>query len=269
METELKAPRAEKVAVVDEVRERIGAASATILTEYRGLSVTDLQALRRALARAGGEYRIYKNSLVRRAASARGLDGLEELLTGPTALAFVSGDLSAVAKALKEFTRTNPNLVVKGALVGDGIFDAAQTSAIADLPSRDVLLSEIAGAFAAPMQRFAGLLAALPQRFAYAIAALIDERGGVVVEQSPAAAPPAQEPTAEEPSAETTLDETATATNAEAEGAEADEASTDEPAAEADEANAGASVPSAEDSSAPEAPDGAADQSAPEGTVAS
>jgi len=185
VETELRAPRPEKVAVVDEVRERIGAASATILTEYRGLSVSDLQVLRRALAQAGGEYRIYKNSLVRRAIEARGLEGFDDLLTGPTALAFVSGDVSSVAKALKDFARSNPHLVVKGALVGEGLFDAAQTSAIADLPSKDVLLAQIAGMFAAPMQRFAGLLAALPQRFAYALSALIDERGGPPAESEP------------------------------------------------------------------------------------
>ena len=187
METELRTPRPEKVAVVDDVRARLSSASATIVTEYRGLSVAQLQVLRRSLAAAGGEYRVYKNTLARRAAHESGLDSLEELLDGPTALAFVTGDVSSVAKALKEFARTNPKLVVKGALVGSGMFDAAQTSALADLPSRDVLLAQIAGALAAPMQAFAGLLTALPRKFAYGLAALIEQRGGVAVAPEPVA----------------------------------------------------------------------------------
>lgn len=179
MDTEVRTPRPQKVAVVDEVRERLGHSEATILTEYRGLSVAQLQLLRRALAPAGGEYKVYKNTLVRRAAKEGGLEELEALLTGPTALAFVTGgDVSAVAKALKEFARQHPSLVVKGAVIGGGLFDAAQTSAIADLPSRDALLAQIAGALAAPMQRLAGLFAAVPQKLAYALSALIEARGG-------------------------------------------------------------------------------------------
>ncbi len=185
METEVRTPRPEKVAVVDDVRARLSSASATIVTEYRGLSVAQLQVLRRALAAAGGDYKVYKNTLVRRAAHDSGLDSLDDLLDGPTALAFVTGDVSSVAKALKEFARTNPKLVVKGALVGSGLFDAAQTSALADLPSREVLLAQIAGALAAPMQAFAGLLAALPRKFAYGLAALIEQRGGVAAADAP------------------------------------------------------------------------------------
>ncbi|MGB9111971.1 MAG: 50S ribosomal protein L10, partial [Acidimicrobiales bacterium] len=125
MDTEVRTPRPHKVAVVDEVRERLGHSEATILTEYRGLSVAQLQLLRRALTPAGGEYKVYKNTLVRRAAKEGGLEELEALLTGPTALAFVTGgDVSAVAKALKEFARQHPSLVVKGAVIGGGLFDA-------------------------------------------------------------------------------------------------------------------------------------------------
>ncbi|MFZ0059197.1 MAG: 50S ribosomal protein L10 [Acidimicrobiales bacterium] len=179
METEVRTPRPEKVAVVDDVKSRLGAASATFVTEYRGLSVAQIQVLRRALAAAGGEYKVYKNTLVRRAARASGLESLDDLLKGPTGLAFVTGDVSVVAKALKDFTRTQPKLVIKGALIGNGLFDAAQTSALADLPSRDVLLAQIAGALAAPMQAFASLLTALPRKFAYGLSALIERRGGV------------------------------------------------------------------------------------------
>src|SRR3954469_8537169 len=101
-------PRPEKVAVVDEVRERLSSSSAALLTEYRGLKVGDLASLRRTLRAAGGDYKIYKNTLVRFAARDLGLDDFEALLVGPTAIAFVDGDAAAVAKALRDYARTNP-----------------------------------------------------------------------------------------------------------------------------------------------------------------
>src|ERR1700730_8361201 len=108
-------PRPAKVAVVDEVRGRFDAASAAIVTEYRGLKVKDLAGLRRSLREAGGEYKIYKNTLVRLAVRDLGLaEGIEAFLEGPTAITFVDGDAVNVAKALRDFARTNPSLVVKG-----------------------------------------------------------------------------------------------------------------------------------------------------------
>jgi len=186
-------PRPEKVAVVDEVRGRLDAASAAILTEYRGLTVKDLAGLRRTLREAGGEYGIYKNTLVRFAARDLGLDSLEELLVGPTAIAFVDGDAAAVAKTLRDFARTNPNLVVKGGLLGAKVLSAADAGALAELPSRDLLLAQLAGAVAAPLQTFAGLLQALPRNLAYGLQALIDKQGGVP--EAPAPEAPAPEPT--------------------------------------------------------------------------
>ena len=118
-------PRPEKVAVVDEVREKLSSSNAAILTEYRGLSVKDLAVLRRTLRESGGEYRVYKNTLVRFAARDLGLDGLDALLEGPTAIAFVDGDAVAVAKALRDYSRTNPVLVVKGGVLGTSVVDAA------------------------------------------------------------------------------------------------------------------------------------------------
>jgi large subunit ribosomal protein L10 len=170
-------PRPEKVAVVTEVRERLDQASAAILTEYRGLTVKDLATLRRSLRQAGGEYRIYKNTLVRFAARDLGLSDLEALLTGPTAIAFVDGDAVGVAKALRDYARTNPNLVVKGGVLGSKVITAADTAALADLPPREVVLARLAGAFAAPLQQFAGLLAAVPRNFAYGLKALIEQGG--------------------------------------------------------------------------------------------
>ena len=183
-------PRAEKVAVVEEVRTRLSAASAAILTEYRGLKVAELEVLRRSLREAGGEYKIYKNTLVRFATRELGLDGVEGLLEGPTAIAFADADVPAVAKALRDFSRTNPLLVVKGGVMGTSVLTAQDATALADIPSRDVLLARLAGLMAAPLQQFASLLQALPRNLAYGLKALIDEKGGVpaAAEAAPAAA---------------------------------------------------------------------------------
>jgi large subunit ribosomal protein L10 len=179
-------PRSEKVAVVDEVREKLSGSDAAVLTEYRGLNVHAMSELRRALRAAGGDYKIYKNTLVRFAARDLGLE-IDALLTGPTAIAFVDGDAAAVAKALRDYARTHPNLVVKGGLLGSRLIDAASVTALADLPSREQLLSQIAGLFAAPMQQFAALLDAVPRTFVYALQALIDKSPAEL--ETPAAEP--------------------------------------------------------------------------------
>jgi large subunit ribosomal protein L10 len=168
-------PRPEKVAVVGEVRERLRQANAVIVTEYRGLKVKDLAALRRSIAPLGAEYRVYKNTLVRIAAS-DDLPGFANLLNGPTALAFVDGDAAAVTKTLREFSRSNPLLLIKGGLLGGSVIGPEATVALADLPSREVLLARLAGAFAAPLQSMAGLLAAVPRNFAYGLSALRDKQ---------------------------------------------------------------------------------------------
>ena len=181
-------PRPEKVAVVGEVRDRFDGASAALLTEYRGLSVSAIAQLRRALREAGGDLKVYKNTLVRFAARDLGLD-IEDLLTGPTAIAFVDGDPVNVAKALRDFARTNPALVVKGGLLGTRSLTAAETQALADVEPREVLLAKLAGAMAAPMQQLAGLLQALPRNFAYGLQALIDKGGDGAADAAPSDAP--------------------------------------------------------------------------------
>ena len=216
-------PRPEKAAVVTEVKERLNAADAAILTEYRGLTVGELATLRRSLRSAGGDYKIYKNTLVRFAAQEQGLDELVPLLVGPTAIAFVEGDAVTVAKALRDFARTNPNLVVKGGLLGTGILTAKEATALADVPPREVLLARLAGGLAAPLQQFAGLLQALPRNLAYGLSALIEKGGGVPeVAAEPAPAPeeaaPAAEPEPEAPAApEATTEEPVTASDTPAE----------------------------------------------------
>jgi large subunit ribosomal protein L10 len=196
-------PRPEKVAVVDEVRRRLTDSSAAILAEYRGLSVKDISALRRALRAAGGDIKVYKNTLVRFAARDIGMDDLVPLLEGPTAIAFVDKDAASVAKALRDFAKTHPLLVVKGGVLADKILTPADANALAELPNRDVLLARLAGAFAAPMQKFAGLLGAVPRNFAYGLQALIDQRGGAPEDAAPTAADAAPaEPASSAPAAE-------------------------------------------------------------------
>ncbi len=178
-------PRPEKVAVVEEVRGRLDSSAATVLTEYRGLTVSEMAELRRALQSAGGEYKVYKNTLVKLAIAGGRHETLDELLSGPTGIAFVSGEITAVAKALRDYARTNPSLVVKGGLLGDGFLSAQDLARLADLPSREVLLSGLAGALAAPMQQFAGLLQALPRNLAYGLSALVEKQGGTVGGEEP------------------------------------------------------------------------------------
>ena len=175
-------PRPEKAAVVAEVRDRLAASDAALLTEYRGLNVPEMAALRRSLRAAGGEYTIYKNTMVRLATAELGVD-VAHLLTGPTAIAFVgarddgaASDAAAVAKALRDFSRSNRALVLKGGLLGHKVLSAEDLMALADLPPREMLLAQLAGAFSAPMVKLAGLLQALPRNFAYGLQALIDTR---------------------------------------------------------------------------------------------
>ncbi|MGO8826327.1 MAG: 50S ribosomal protein L10, partial [Acidimicrobiales bacterium] len=170
------AQMAHKVEVVAEVKTRIEAASASIVSEYRGLSVAEMAELRNALAAVGGDYKIFKNTLVRRAIDGGEYQPLSEYLNGPSALTFVQGDISAVAKALRDFSRANPHLVIKGGLADGSLLTSSDLAALAELPPREVLLARLAGALAAPMQQMAGLLQALPRNLAYGFSALIEQR---------------------------------------------------------------------------------------------
>lgn len=231
-------PRADKVAIVTEVKDRLEQSSAVMVTEYRGLTVKDLAELRRALRPAGGAYKVYKNNLVRRAADDAGID-LTEHLVGPTALAFTEetpegepGDVVTVAKVLRDFAKTHPALLIKGGYFDGRPIGADDVTALADVEPREVLLAKLAGAMAAPMQQFAGLLEALPRNMAYALQALIEQGG------APGA--PADAPAEDAPA------------EAEAEVAEVAEEAADAPAeAEASD-------------EAPASADGEADEAAPE-----
>ncbi len=202
--------RSEKIAVVDEVREKFSASDAAVLTEYRGLDVPAMAELRRALRESGGEYKVYKNTLVRFAVEELGLE-IDDLLTGPTAISFVgeqadgsAGDPVGVAKALKEFAKANEALIIKGGLLDEKRLTAEEISALAEIAPREVLLAQLAGAMAAPMQQFAALLKALPQNMAYALQALIEQGGapGAPTVDETDAAPAAEETDATDSSTE-------------------------------------------------------------------
>jgi large subunit ribosomal protein L10 len=241
-------PRPEKVAVVNEVRERLDGAQGAILTEYRGLTVREMAALRQALVAAGGDYKVYKNTLVKLAIAGGRHEPLEALLEGPTAIAFVSGEISAVAKALRDYARTNPSLVIKGGLHGEGVLSAQDLSLLADLPPREVLLARMAGAIAAPMQQLAGLLQALPRSLAYGLSALLEQKGGAPVEaEAPTEAPVAE---AEAPEAEASAEAPAEAEASAEAPAEAESAPVEAPAeaeTPAAEASGGDDGPTATD----------------------
>ena len=234
--------RPEKVAVVDEIRTKLGEADAAILTEYRGLTVSELADLRGALRPASTEYKVFKNTLARRAADEAGLTDLSPLLEGPTAIAFVKGDAVAAAKAIREFGKGAPALVVKGGLLGTRILSPRDVDALADIEPREVLLARLAGGFQAPLVKAAGLFQAFPRNFAYGLKAYVDQRvagGEALAEpQEPATeAPPAAAPEADEPEAPTA--EATEAPAAEASGevaAEAQDQTDEAPAAEAAEA---------------------------------
>jgi large subunit ribosomal protein L10 len=178
--------RTAKVATVDELKAKVDSTSTAVVTEYRGMTVAQISALRRQLRTLDADYKVFKNTLVRRAIEGTAVAPLDEFLVGPTAIAFVNGDVSAVAKALRDFAKATPTLVVKGGVLDGKALSLKDLTALADLPSRDVLLARFAGLLASPMTTMAGLLKAIPQNFAYGLSALIDSKGG-----APAPAPEA------------------------------------------------------------------------------
>jgi large subunit ribosomal protein L10 len=175
-DTATREPRADKVAVVTEIVGKLNDSEAVFVSEYRGLTVGQLAEVRRALRPSDAEHVIYKNTLARLAVREVGLEGLDELLVGPTALTFVRGDVAGAAKALRDSSKTLPALVVKGGVLGEASLTEGDVLALADLPSREELLAQFAGALQAPLVKTAGLLQALPRNFAYGLSALIEKQ---------------------------------------------------------------------------------------------
>ena len=149
--------RAEKQAAVAEIVESFNDAAGAVLTEYRGLTVKQLQELRRSLGE-NANYAVVKNTLAKLAAKNAGIDGFEDLLTGPTAIAFIKGDVVEAAKGLRDFAKANPTLVIKGGVLDGRPLDAKEVAKLADLESREVLLGKLAGAMLASLSQAVYLL---------------------------------------------------------------------------------------------------------------
>ena len=170
-----KPVRADKATAVAELTDAFRNSTATVLTEYRGLTVTQITELRRSL---GGQtkYSVSKNTLAKRAATDAGIEGLDALFTGPTALAFVAGDPVEAAKGLRAFARTHPVLVIKGGVFEGRAISADEVNKLADLESREVLLAKLAGAMKGNLTKAAGLFQAPLSQVARLAAALQEKR---------------------------------------------------------------------------------------------
>lgn len=164
--------RPEKEAVVEEMQSKLTKAVTVVLADYRGLNVGEVTELRKKLRDNGVEYRVVKNTLSSMAAKKANINGLDQFLTGPTALAFGYNDPVAVAKVLSEFAKTHKSLEIKGGLLNGEVIAASKVKALAALPSREELLARVAGSMAAPMTTFARLLGAPVRNLGYAIEGL-------------------------------------------------------------------------------------------------
>ncbi len=167
--------RSDKVTAVAEIAEKFRGSSASVVTEYRGLTMSQLTTLRRSLGE-GATYRVAKNTLVMRAAQDAGVEGLEQLLVGPTAIAFITGEPVDAAKALREFAKANQALVIKGGYMDGRALTVTEVNQLADLESRDVLLAKLAGAMKANLTKAAYLFAAPASQMARVAQALVDKR---------------------------------------------------------------------------------------------
>jgi large subunit ribosomal protein L10 len=218
-------PRAEKVERVADIKERIGASDAILLTEYRGLTVSDISELRRSLAEGGASFAVVKNTLMRRAAEDSAMAELGSLLEGPTAVAFVEGDPVAAAKKVVEAIKRFPALVLKGGFMDGRMLSATDAKALADLESREVMLSKVAGLMKGEMSRAASMFQAAQSGFLSVLAAYSEklpgdaepEAPGVETDTEPES--PAQDEAAPAAEADNT-DETTTDASAPAEGEE-------------------------------------------------
>lgn len=190
--------RPEKVQAVSDIKDGLESARAVFLTEYRGLSVQAVQELRRALRDAGGEYKVVKMTLAKRAADDADIEGLDEYLSGPTALAFANNDPVATAKALKDFSNDHDVFVLKAGYLSGNILSPEEISRLAEIEPREVLLAKIAGAAKAPLYEAAGMFGSFARDAASVFSQLLDKKesgefaGGGDAEE---ASLPADEPT--------------------------------------------------------------------------
>jgi large subunit ribosomal protein L10 len=186
--------KADKATAVADITEQFKESTATLITEYRGLTVANLAELRRSL-RPAANYSVAKNTLIKRAAAEAGVEGLDELFVGPTAIAFVTGEPVDAAKAIKTFAKEHKALVIKGGYMDGRALTVAEVERIADLESREVLLAKLAGAMKGNLAKAAGLFNAPASQMARLLAALQEKKPAEAAAEVPAA--PAAEAEAE------------------------------------------------------------------------
>jgi large subunit ribosomal protein L10 len=180
--------KADKATAVADIAEQFKEATATVVTEYRGLTVANLAELRRSLS-GSATYSVAKNTLVKRAASEAGVEGLDELFAGPTAIAFIKGEPVDAAKAIKTFAKDHKALIIKGGYMDGKALSVDEVNRIADLESREVLLAKLAGAMKAKTSQAAALFAAPASQVARLVFALQEKRAA---EAPPEASAPAE-----------------------------------------------------------------------------
>lgn len=186
----------EKISAVSEITEQFKGSTAAVVTEYRGLSVSGLTQLRRALG-DGATYSVAKNTLVKRAAAEAGITGLDQLFVGPTAIAFIKGEPVDAAKAIKAFAKDNKALVIKGGYMDGATLSVDEINKIADLESREILLAKLAGAMKGNLSKAAGLFNAPASQFARLAFALQEKKAAgepAAVEAPVEAEAPAEAP---------------------------------------------------------------------------
>jgi large subunit ribosomal protein L10 len=232
--------RADREAAVAEIVDSFNDAAGAVLTEYRGLTVKELQNLRRSLGE-NANYAVVKNTLAKIAANQVGISGFDDLLTGPTAIAFIKGDVVEAAKGLRDFAKANPTLVIKGGVLDGNILDAKEIAKLADLESREVLLGKLAGAMLASLSQAVYLLnAPLAQaaRLAGALQAKAEQDPSILAggAGTPVAAEEAPAAEADAPAEEAPADETEAAGD---ETPEAADAAEEAPVAEAETSEEG------------------------------
>ncbi len=211
-------PKTDKVTTVAEISERFRSSSAAVVTEYRGLTMAQLTELRRSLGKDTA-YTVAKNTLVKRAAADAGVTGLDDMFVGPTAVAFISGEPVDAAKALRDFAKANPLLVIKGGLLDGRSIEAGEVSKLADLESREVLLGRMAGAMLATLTKAAIVLNALPSQVVR-LAAALQEKRIADGESLPAVEASSDSATTDASVADVATDDPAVSAEAPAEGAD-------------------------------------------------
>ena len=231
--------RAEKQAAVAEIVDSFNDAAGAVLTEYRGLTVKQLQELRRSLGE-NAHYAVVKNTLAKLAAKDAGIDGFDDLLTGPTAIAFIKGDVVEAAKGLRDFAKANAPLIIKGGFLDGNILTAAEVNKLADLESREVLLAKLAGGMKASLTNAVSLFNAPLSQAARVLGALQAKAASdpSILAAGPAPAAPA----AEAPASDDAVAEPVAETTDEAPAAESDVEATPEAEAPADAAPVEASA---------------------------